>query len=269
VYAEFKPKETKRTRGSQAIATQKLILPLLQKSDEPAVEALGNLHLVSEDHFADLAIGIQTAMAMSGGELPEPKRKSRMRKPKKKALVAMVKLQSNNLASRIDNRIDVMNHAAELGVHLPIARSATPKSKKDGAKKRQQSPYDPTKVFCGDHLLCATQEVNEALARICPGRFGMFSPDDLEHAHTWAICDQRKNGIWGSDTCHDVHMLQKKCHKKVDQMLLKSQAAERRAEAAKARAGDTTKKRTYTEIDESDADEQEDEERGRGARSCS
>ena len=126
-------------------------------------------------------------------------------------------------------------------------------------------------AMCNLHI-CGNDILNHPDIPRARSKLATCPPDDAHSfvdAHTWAICDQRKNGIWGSDTCHDVHMLQKKCHKKVDQMLLKSQAAERRAEAAKARAGDTTKKRTYTEIDESDADEQEDEERGRGARSCS
>ena len=57
VYAELKLNKPKGDGRNQTSATQKLILPLLQKSGEPAVEALGNLHLVSEDHFADLAIG--------------------------------------------------------------------------------------------------------------------------------------------------------------------------------------------------------------------
>jgi hypothetical protein len=74
-------------------------------------------------------------------------------------------------------------------------------------------------------------------------------------AHTWAICDQRENGIWGSDTCHDVHMLQVKCHKKVDQVLLGSQAAERRASRSRACA----KKRTYVEISSDEEDEEVEE----------
>jgi hypothetical protein len=57
----------------------------------------------------------------------------------------------------------------------------------------------------------------------------------MEHAHIWAICDQKKQGIWGSDTNHDVHMLQPICHRKVDEMMLGAQAAEHRAEAAKRR----------------------------------
>jgi hypothetical protein len=50
----------------------------------------------------------------------------------------------------------------------------------------------------------------------------------MEHAHIWAICDQKKQGIWGSDTNHDVHMLQPICHRKVDEMMLAAQAAEHR-----------------------------------------
>jgi hypothetical protein len=126
---------------SKAAATQNVILPLLKKSDEPAVQALGNLHLVSEDHFADLVLGIQTAMGMSGVQETEPKQESKMRAPKKKALVAVKKLQSNNLRTRISNRLSVMNHAEELGVRLPIARHPAPKSQKDAAKERQRSRY--------------------------------------------------------------------------------------------------------------------------------
>ena len=106
-----------------------------------------------------------------------------------------------------------MRIAKELGVSLPIARDPTPTSQKDAAKERQRSRYNEDgedKVFCGHHLLCATKEVNDALDQICPGRHGHFSADDLEHAHTWAICDQKKNGIWGGDTCHEVHLLQTK-----------------------------------------------------------
>jgi hypothetical protein len=235
-------------------------------------------------------------MAMSGGELPKPKHKHkpkhkpRVRMPKKKTLVACEKVQADNFESRTADRLDVLDYAKKRGIDLPIRRDPTPKSQKDAAKERQQSSYNEDgedKVFCGHNLLCATKEVNDALDQICPGRHGQFSADDLEHAHTWAICDQKKNGIWGGDTCHEVHLLQSKCHAKVDAELLKSQAAERRAEkekAAERRASKRracTKKRRYVEIfsdeedelndtchedfdrirrHESDADEQDDDE---------
>jgi hypothetical protein len=238
VYAEIKPGGTEHAKGKRMLATQKLILPLLQKSGEPAVEALGNLHLVSEDHFAELAIGIQTAMAMSGRELPKPKpkHKPRVRRPKKKALVACEKLQADNLASRTEDRLDVLDYAEARGVHLPIRRRATPKSEKDAAMKRQRCPDDPTQVYCGHDSLCATKETNEALQLICPGVHGRFPPKMMQHANTWSVWDQIKKGIWGEDTNNEVHMLTRDCHKKVDELLIQAQAAERRAEAAKARA---------------------------------
>jgi hypothetical protein len=184
VYAEIKPRKNKFNRGKRMIETMKLIIPLLKKSDEPAVEALGNLHYVSEDHFAELAIGIQTAMAMSGGELPKPKHKPkhkpRVRKPKKKALVACEKVQAANFASRTADRLDVLDYADARGVDLPIRRDPTPKSQKDAAKERQRSSYNEDgedKVFCGHNLLCATKEVNDALwTKYAPAGMGIFRP---------------------------------------------------------------------------------------------
>jgi hypothetical protein len=86
----------------------------------------------------------------------------------------------------------------------------------------------------------------------------------MQHAHTWSVWDQIKKGIWGEDTNNEVHMLHPDCHKEVDELLIQAQAAERRADAAKARAAAERRaeaaERTYIEIDESDADEKEDEE---------
>jgi hypothetical protein len=44
VYAEIKPGANKFNNGKRMIETMQLIIPLLKNSDEPAVEALGNLH---------------------------------------------------------------------------------------------------------------------------------------------------------------------------------------------------------------------------------
>jgi hypothetical protein len=244
----------------QDTATENAILPLLKRSDEPAVQALGNKHLVSREHFATLVVGIQTAMGMSGHDKMRAPGHGLVRAPKKKALDAAEKLLADNFEERRENRLDVMNYAKEAGVFLPIARDPTPTSQKDATKARQRSRWcedGEDKVFCGHHLLCATNDVNEALDKICPGRHGHFSPGEMEHAHTWAVCEQRKQGIWGVDTCHDVHLLQKKCHKAVDAALRKSLAADRRAE--KEKAAERTKKRTYIEIS-SDEEDEEDEE---------
>jgi hypothetical protein len=205
-----------------------------------------------------LAIGIKTAIAKSGKPKPKPKpkHKHKVRKPKMKNFIECDKVQADNLDARTADRKAVMELADELGVELPIRRNPTPKSQKDAAKERQQSIYNEDGqdyVFCGHNLLSATEEVNKALDRICPGIHGQFSADDLEHAHTWAICDQKKNGIWGGDTCHEVHLLQTKCHRAVDAALLKSQAEER--EEAKAKKRTCTNKRSYIEISSDEEDE--------------
>jgi hypothetical protein len=144
VYAEIKSGANKFHRGKQLIETMELIIPLLKMSDEPAVEALGNLHYVSEEHFAELAIGIKTAIAMSGKPKPKPKpiHKPKVRKPKMKTLVACDKVQADNLDARTADRLAVLDFADERGVQLPIRRNPTPKSQKDAAKERQQSRYN-------------------------------------------------------------------------------------------------------------------------------
>jgi hypothetical protein len=140
VYAEIKSGAHSFQRGKHMIETMELIIPLLKMSDEPAVEALGDLHYVSEEHFAELAVGIKTAIAMSGK--PKPIHKPKVRKPKMKTLVECDKVQADNLDERTADRLAVMDFADELGVQLPIGRNPTPKSQKDAAKERQQSRYN-------------------------------------------------------------------------------------------------------------------------------
>jgi hypothetical protein len=108
---------------------------MLQESGEPAVQALGYGHLVSEHHFGDVAIAIQTTMGKSGhGRDPDGElRKPLVRKPKKEALAAIGNFQCDNFESRVEKRKDVMKYAVDRHVDLPIQRSATPKSNKDEA----------------------------------------------------------------------------------------------------------------------------------------
>jgi hypothetical protein len=177
VYAELKT--SYRGHYPMRTAITSLILPKLQESGEPVEEALGNGHLVSEHHIADVAIGIQTAMAKTGHgrDSDGGLRKPLVRKPTKEALAAVENLQCDNFESRSEKRKDVMEYAAELHVELPIQRAATPKSKKDEALERQRCPDDPGQVFCGhDSLLATPLPSMRPCNEYAPADMGYFRP---------------------------------------------------------------------------------------------
>ena len=69
---------------NEAAATENAILPLLKRSDEPAVQALGNKHLVSGDHFATLSSGFRPPWACPECRRPSPSKSPKCARPRRK-----------------------------------------------------------------------------------------------------------------------------------------------------------------------------------------
>jgi hypothetical protein len=81
---------------------------------------------------------------------------------------------------------------------------------------RATSPEEGVDLVCQKLELCSSDEMFLRCTTVCNIE---LERDQAQLAHTWAVGDQVKFGLWGRSQNNDVHLLCRACHLIVDEQL--------------------------------------------------